>query len=153
DAWADLAATGPTAYTAVCSLAAHSGEAVRLLGERLRPVAVDAKRVRAWVADLDAEAFDQRQAAEKQLAALQEHVEGDLRESLAGASPEARSRLVRLLQRIEDGPERWRRSRSLEVLERAGSPEAVKLLRALAAGHPGSTFTREARESLARLAR
>src|SRR5262249_35732405 len=114
DAWADLAATGPTAYTAVCSLAAHSGEAVRLLGERLRPVAVDAKRVRAWVADLDAEAFDQRQEAEKQLAALQEHVEGDLRESLAGASPEARSRLVRLLQRIEDGPERWRRSRSLE---------------------------------------
>ena len=39
------------------------------------------------------------------------------------------------------------------AMEQVASPEAVRLLKKLAAGHPGSRLTREAKESLARLER
>ena len=41
--------------------------------------------------------------------------------------------------------------RALEILERIGSPEAVELLQALAAGTPNSQLTSHAAEILARL--
>jgi hypothetical protein len=47
----------------------------------------------------------------------------------------------------------WQRSRALEALERAGSPDAVRLVRALAGGEPEARQTKEARAALQRLQR
>jgi hypothetical protein len=49
-------------------------------------------------------------------------------------------------------PELLRGVRAVEVLERAGTPEARQLLAALAGGAPGALLTREAAASLQRLA-
>jgi hypothetical protein len=73
-----------------------------------------------------------------------------LRTALKGKPPlERRLRLERLLKRIDAAhPDTLRRGRAIEVLERVGTGEAVRLLQRLAQGHPGSRTTREA---LARL--
>jgi hypothetical protein len=154
-AWDDLGAEdGRTAFAAVCSLAGDPKRALRLLTGHLGAARVDAKQVRGWLDDLDSESFQKREQAERRLAALQEHVEADLLAALAGSSLETRTRLRRLLQRIDKGsPAQWRRSRALEVLEHIGSVEAVALLKKIAAGYTGSALTREAKESLARLQR
>jgi WD40 repeat protein len=154
--WDDLASSdGRTAFAAVASLVAAPKQAVRLLAGRLRPARVDTAQVRAWIADLDAESFQRRAEAERHLAGLHEHVEEDLRDALhRNLSTEVRVRLERLLRSIEKGsPEQWRRSRAVEVLEQVGSPGARRLLAKIATGHAGSSLTREAKESLARLER
>jgi WD40 repeat protein len=153
--WDDLAGEdGRKAFAAVCSLIAHPGEALSLIGRRLRPPRVDAALVRKWIRELDADSFPKRTEAERRLAALGDDVEVDLLQAVKTAPLEARLRLRRLLKRIEKGSlPALQRGRALEVLERIGSPEAVGLLKKLAAGHPGSALTRQARESLARIAR
>jgi WD40 repeat protein len=142
---------GRVGFAAVSTLSAMPRRALRLLGTKLSP-AVEPKHVRVWIDDLDAETFARRVEAERRLAALGEDVEEDLLAARKEASLEARSRMRRLLRRIEEGtPESLRRARGLEVLERIRSPEAVALLKKLAAGYSGSRLTRLARESLERL--
>jgi hypothetical protein len=48
-------------------------------------------------------------------------------------------------------PERVQALRAVEVLEWIGTPEARKVLEALATGAPAARLTREARASLGRL--
>jgi WD40 repeat protein len=153
--WGDLGSPdGRTAFAAVCSLAADPKRALPLLATRVHPARVEARRVRGWIEGLDAESFEKRDEAQRQLGALREHVEADLRHALKNASVEARARLQRLLRRIETGnAEQWRRGRAVEVLERIGTARAVEILKKLAGGYPGSALTREAKDALARLAR
>lgn len=155
--WEALAgADAEAAFDVVCRLSAAPDVAVAVLRPRLRPaVALDVARARRLLARLGADEFAHREQATKELADLGEEVEPLLRGALEGRPAlEVRLRVERLLRALAvggGGPACWRRSRALEALERAGSPEAVRLVRALAAGHAGSRLTREAGAALARL--
>ena len=59
--------------------------------------------------------------------------------------------LLDKLERISLSGEPLRQARSVEVLERIGSPEARKILASLANGAPGARLTRDAAAALARL--
>src|SRR5262249_28527637 len=118
--WEDLASTdGRIAFTAVCSLVASPEQAARILQERLSHPRLDARQIQRWIADLDADSYQVRREAERQLKALDDHVEQDVREALRRKPAiEARLRLERLLALIErPNSESWRRARALEVLE------------------------------------
>jgi hypothetical protein len=107
------------------------------------------------VADLDADRAAVRDRAGKELEAQGEPAVPALRKAREAApSPEARRRLDRLLASAS-GPvagEQARQVRAVEVLERVGTPEAVKVLRGLAGGAPAARLTREAGAALKRLA-
>ena len=110
------------------------------------------------LADLDADDFEAREHATKELEKLDDAVEGRLRRvAEQSRSPEARRRARELLEGIgrragaELPPERLRQRRALEVLEQLGTPEALSLLEALAAGEPQASLTRLSAAALRRL--
>jgi WD40 repeat protein len=155
--WADLAAeNGGRAGNALANLIRTPGPSVAYLQERLRPAeAVDSKQVARLLADLNADTFDDREAASRELARLGDRVEPALRAALKGSPPpETARRLTDILEKIEAGPvpELLRTLRGIEVLEHTGTPEAVRCLEALAKGTPEATSTRAARAALGRLA-
>jgi WD40 repeat protein len=154
----DLAASNVLkVHQAVWKLTATPDKAVPFLKEHVPPAAeVDADKVRRWIADLDSEEFAVRAAAVKELERLGDRAAPALREALAGKpSAEVRKQAEELLAglRLVRSPEVLQRLRAVEVLERIGSPEAHRLLEALARGAPAARETREAKASLDRLAR
>jgi WD40 repeat protein len=156
--WADLTdADAAKAFRAMRWLLRSPAEAVAALRKRLAPVpAVDEKRLARLIADLDSDAFAERERATAELEKLGDAAAGAFREATpAAASPEKRRRLERLLkpldaQAADPSPERLRLARSLEVLERADTAEARGLLKALAGGADGAWLTQQAKEALAR---
>jgi RNA polymerase sigma factor (sigma-70 family) len=159
--WADLASDdGGKAYAAARLLRADPARAVPFLQERLKPKAEgpDEKKVKQLIADLDAEEFDKRESATKELEKLGRTAESALRAALAaGPSAEVKSRLERLLKLLGgDGQaltaEQQREVRAVRVLEQAGTPEAGKLLEALVKESPGWWVAQEAKEALQRMA-
>jgi RNA polymerase sigma factor (sigma-70 family) len=157
--WADLAAADARrAYDAAWRLAESPGPAVALFRRHLRPVTdADLRELRRLAGDLDSETFAVRQQALKGLGAAGPTAVPVLRDALAkGPSAEVRRQAERLLGKLGDTPgagESLRALRAVAVLERAGTPEARRLLGELAGGVPEVWLTREARESLERLAR
>jgi RNA polymerase sigma factor (sigma-70 family) len=158
--WADLASDdGAKAYGAARLLRADPARSVPFLQERLKPKAAgpDEKKVKQLIADLDAEEFDKREAATKDLEKLGQAAESALRAALAaGPSAEAKVRLERLLKLLSGESqaltaEQQRDVRAVRVLEQVGTPEAKKLLEALAKESAGWWVTQEAREALRRL--
>jgi hypothetical protein len=155
--WADLAAADAArALRAVNQLAAAPGRAVPFLGEHLKPAArVDPRKIDGWIADLGSEKFAVRESATAGLLKVGEQAVPALRKALASPpSLETGRRLEGLLVRLTGGTlttEELRLVRAVEALERAGSPEARRLLRALAEGAPGALATREAQAALDRL--
>jgi WD40 repeat protein len=151
--WTDLASTDAAlAYRRILALGASPKQAVALLRDRLRPVvAADSGRLAPLLAGLDDRRFVAREWATMGLEKLGYAAELALRQALAGkASPEARRRIERVLARL-DGPAALQVIRAVEVLERAGTPEARAVLQAVAHGAAEARPTREAREALARL--
>jgi hypothetical protein len=156
--WEDLGgADAAAAYRAVYCLAAAPGLAVPLLRERLRPVAAPGRdRIAAWIADLDSSDFKNRERATAELERLEEAALPALQQALKGnPSAEVKRRLEQLVSRLAQplpaGAE-LRALRGVVVLEHIGSPEARRVLEALAAGDPGARLTQEAKASLRRLA-
>lgn len=157
--WVTLsAADGPRAYKAIWKLVQVPNVSVSFLRERLKPVPLIPKeqkeRLAGLVLTLDDEDFERRQGAEKDLRKDLELAEPELRHALEGRlSSEARGRIETLLQEF-DSPARqraeWQSQRAIEVLELIGSPEALEVLRALAAGRPQALLTQEAKSALAR---
>jgi RNA polymerase sigma factor (sigma-70 family) len=159
--WADLAAEDAAcAYRAVRRLAASPAEAAPFLAERLPPVrAVDEKQVARLITALDGDDFSGRETAARELERLGEGAAGQLRKALV-AQPSAE--VARRLRALLGGQERaWRTPtgdrlrtlRAVEALEAAGTTPARQVLRQLAEGTPGAQLTREAKESLGRLAK
>jgi RNA polymerase sigma factor (sigma-70 family) len=158
--WAALAAAdAAAAYAALQRLAASPNRAVTYLGGRLSPVAAaDAKALDRILTDLDSDTFDVREKAAADLEALADAAVPVCREALAGRpSAEVRRSLESFLGKRSQAwrtppAEMLRMLRALEVLERAATPEARRLLQTLAGGMPQARTTVEAKGVLERLA-
>src|SRR5205823_6370475 len=119
--------------------------------------AADGKRLARLLDDLDAEDFEKREAASQELARLEEIAGPALRAALKGDPPaETKRRLRELLDKLDrraPSPEALRHLRAVEALEHSGTPEARRLLEALAAGAPEARLTQESKAALRRLTR
>jgi RNA polymerase sigma factor (sigma-70 family) len=156
--WDDLAGDSvPRAQQAVWALARAPEQAVPFLKERLAParVEVDRRRLDQAVVELDDDTFAVREKAAEDLEKAGELAEPVLRKVVDGKpTPEARRRAEILLEKINEAPytPEWQRTlRALEALELSGTPEARRLLEALAGGTPEARLTREAKAALDRL--
>jgi hypothetical protein len=156
ECWELLAGDGAAALRASAALAAQGDEAVALLKAKLAPVPPPAPgKLPALLKDLDSAQFAVRNRAMRDLESLGDVAEEALRTALEKPpSAEAGRRLKALLDRLETPPAvraRVRQGRAVAVLEQVGSPAAVALLEALAAGAPTARLTHEARAALHRL--
>jgi hypothetical protein len=136
-------------------LAVSPRASLPFLAERLRPAgwldAARRKQVERRLADLDDEAFAVRQKAETELEKMGDVIEPALRKALERKpSLEARRRIEKLLEKITAvSGERLRTLRALEALEQMNTPEARRLIDALATGEPSAWLTEQARRSCA----
>jgi hypothetical protein len=158
--WANLASEdGGKVYAAARLLRADPVRSVPFLAKHLAPkgMAPDPRKVKQFIADLDADEFRKREAAVKELEDLGRAVESALRDALAAKpSLEATRRLERLLNRLEDQgqpltAEQHRDVRAVRVLGQVGTPAAKKLLEAVRKKGPGWWVEREAKATLERL--
>ncbi|MBI1830664.1 MAG: WD40 repeat domain-containing protein, partial [Planctomycetes bacterium] len=156
--WADLASPDAAkAYEATWGLIAEPKETVTALQKWIG--VMSGEPIDRWIADLDHTEFVRREEANKQLERLGRLAELSLREALNGKlSVEARRRIERLLALREAGlargiDEGLRLLRAIEVLEYIGTPEARGVLEALAVNAPSRELGREAKASIARLAK
>jgi WD40 repeat protein len=151
--WALLAADASTAGLAVQALA-EDERSVPFLRGRLAPAKIDSARIARAIADLGSDEFTAREGAMKALATAGEAALPALRRALAARpSLEVRLRLEGLLERAEKGAlsrEQVRELRAVEALEQAGTPQARRLLEALAGGDADARLTREAKAALRR---
>jgi WD40 repeat protein len=156
--WGDLA--GPDAVRAsqsVHQLVAGAKDALPFLFRHLKPAPwVELRKINGWIADLENEKFSVRQQAMSQLLKVGQQAVAPVQKLLASGPPlEMRRRAEELLERLTSGtltPEQLRVVRAVEVLERIATPEARRLLKALAEGGPGELSTREAQAARDRLA-
>jgi RNA polymerase sigma factor (sigma-70 family) len=154
--WADLAdADAGRAFRAMGLLAQASPHAATWLGQRVKPAAVDGKRLAQLVADLESNEFGVRQKASEELEKLGDLAEAALLKVLAAQPPlETKQRIENLLDKVATDQalpvEALRALRVIEALEGQRTPEAREALKALAAGTPGTRLTREAQASLVR---
>jgi RNA polymerase sigma factor (sigma-70 family) len=141
------------AFTAMRQLLRCPGPAVTFLRDHLKPAAVvDEKTLQRLLRDLEADDFDTREKATRDLGAVADRAESRLRKALEGnVSAEVKRGIELALEAAASAPERWREVRAVEVLERLGTPEARQLLAALAGGAKESLLTREARAAAGRL--
>jgi dipeptidyl aminopeptidase/acylaminoacyl peptidase len=158
--WAGLAdPDARPAHRAMRRLGATPDEALALLTKHVKPAeakAIDAAAIDRLIAALDADDFEEREKAEKGLEALGASAGPALRKALGGnPSAEVKKRVDGLLDKLKDKgappPELVRPLRAVEVLEELGTPEARKLLEALAKGAPDAPLTVAARGALGRL--
>jgi WD40 repeat protein len=159
--WADLASNdGGKVYEAARLLRADPARSVPFLRERLSSGAprLEAGKVKQLIADLDADKFETRERATKELEKLGKPAESALLAALASKpSVEARRRLERLLTDVGGDvaltPEQQSDVRAVRLLEQVGTPEARQALEALAKDAPGWWVVQEATAALERLAR
>jgi WD40 repeat protein len=152
--WTNLgSADAKAALAAMQALRANAAEAVAIFQRRppLPPAPTD-DQLAHLLKQLDAPAFADRERAQKELTEVVEWVRPKLEAARKKASGEVAQRLDHILKPSESlTPGQLRQIRVCEVLEGIGSAEAVKLLRAWAAGPERARLTIEAKESLERL--
>lgn len=157
--WNDLASDdGQRAGIATASFLRKPEASVAFLQQRLSPAkALDKKRLPRLIADLDADAFERREAASRELVRLGERAVTALRRSLRNRpSLEARRRIEEVLSKLEPcslTPETLRTLRAIEVLEHIGTPAARRCLQKMGKGAKDARPTRDAQAALRRLAK
>ncbi len=155
--WQALAGDDATqAFAAMGQLAAAPKDTAALIKAQVNPAApLDEKRVNQLIAQLDDNDFQVREKASSELSALGERLVPMLKKALAANPPvEARKRLEELREKMTSTVltgDRLRLVRSVEVLERIGTPEAKQLLRDLAGWAAQTLLTTQARAALERL--
>jgi WD40 repeat protein len=145
------------AYSALWDLVSEPARAVTLLEEKLRPVTTrpDPEHLKQLVKRLASEDFRERQQATKELERYEELALPALRQARQGPlSLEAQRRVDVLLDKLD--PQRLtgptlQMQRGIEVLETMGTPEARRLLEALARGTAEARLTRAAQAAINRL--
>jgi hypothetical protein len=132
-------------------------EAVAFLRPRLKqPAAVEPRRLTRLVAALDDDRYTARREAENELGRIGDQAADVLHQALSDSpSMEMERRLKRLVDGL-DGPltqpDELRANRAVEVLERINTADARQLLEILSKGDRNARLTREARQSLHRMA-
>jgi RNA polymerase sigma factor (sigma-70 family) len=157
-AWADLAADAPRAFAARGRLTSGPESALTVLEERVKPVRpAEPRLVRRLLGEMDSDELAVREQAHKALEELGDRATGALRQALAKKPSAEVTRRIRALLRRPSAPvvpsQVLQAVRAVAVLEDIGSPQARRLLEALAGGEPGARLTREAKAALGRLAR
>jgi hypothetical protein len=147
---------GTAAYDALGALASAPQQSLSLLRDRLQPAAApDVQRISTLIAETNNVKFAVRQAASTQLEQYGEEAEPQLIKAVSySPSLETRKRAERLLQKLENGGlkgDALRGIRTVELLERIGTPEAKALLQTLASGAADTRLTLEAQASLKRM--
>jgi hypothetical protein len=158
DLWAAAAQPDPElAVPAAWALATQSEEARMFVAAKLPPFAqAKPEELAQWLADLDAPAFADREAATRALAAQGPAAERRLREVVrTTTSAEVRRRVEGLLARLENAytEDELRALRLVQACELSGTAAARTLLQRWAGGAPGAVLTEDARAALARLDR
>jgi hypothetical protein len=147
------------AWQGIATMIQYPQAAVPFLKERLKPVPrADQKRIDQCLEDLDSRNFKRREKAMKDLEEFGQSAVPLLDRKLAEQtlSLESRRRLEALAQRLTKttlSGDELRSLRGIEVLEGIGTPEAMAILKELAAGGEGAALTVQARKAVARLAR
>ncbi len=153
--WADLGQDAPVAYAALWRLRESPEVALALLRRHLAPAAFSAVAFQRLLADLDAEDFKVREAAERSLQDLGDLAVRPLRKVLQQPlSVEVRARVQKILSRPRGlivGPGLLRQFRAVQLLESLDSMEARRLLRDLSRGDAEAELTRAATAALIRL--
>jgi WD40 repeat protein len=159
-AWNDLGAdSGEVAYRALWQFAAGGKSAVAFLQGQLSADPPDQGAVKRLIADLDADQFEVRDRAMRELTSLGVQAQPLLQKALERpSSAEARRRLETLLAKLPPagvGPPgvSLRHLRALQALESAGTAEARQALQALADRGPDTPRGRVAKAAVQRLAR
>jgi RNA polymerase sigma factor (sigma-70 family) len=150
--WKDLASNdGSRIVQAIWDLTASPDQAVPILRQRIKPVReADARRVAKLIGDLDSEDFETRTKAAAELEKIAVEAESMLRKKLAEKpSLEVRQRIRQVLE-VPASPILLRALRAIQVLEYAGTAEAMECLRTLANGMAEARVTREAKAALKR---
>jgi WD40 repeat protein len=149
-----------SAFPAVARLVGRGDDAVRFLAGRVRPSdAPTAEQVAAWVRQLGAPVFRDREDAERRLRVVAAGYADRFAAQLDRAaehdpSPEVRLRMARVLSArnaFEPPAEDVRAARAVEVLERIGTPAARRALEKLADGPREALVTRDAAAAAGRL--
>ena len=151
--WKDLAqAEAGNAYQAMATLIAAPVSSVPYLETHLPSTSsASSEQISRWAADLDNSRFASRKEAMQELEKLGDFAEPVLRPLLQGKlSLEKRQRVEELLNKLEASPERLRTLRTIEVLERIGTPSALRVLHKLASRKPANSMAAEAQASLSR---
>jgi WD40 repeat protein len=159
--WSDLNhEDGKRAFRAMARLSTAPAEAVALLQKHLAPDTSklpDDQEIERMIADLDSEVFATREKATRALQQAGKAMLSYLTKALeTKPGLEQRRRLEQLVKTLSvagPSPELIRPLRTVELLERLGTPKARKLLESLAGGHPDSPLTVEAKTARQRLAR
>ncbi len=157
--WRDLdSPEAAKAHAAGRALAASPRQSVPFLRARLQAGETpDTRRIQRLIMQLDAEDFEEREKAHKELAAMNSVAVPLLRQALRGKpSAEVQDRVMRLLEPYRDqgaATELLRLGRALEALEHSGTLDAVKVVKMLADADPQAPLTQQAKAALARLAR
>jgi hypothetical protein len=155
--WADLADKDTArAYRAIAALVGAPGQSAPFLGKQFAGTDA-ARQAKKLLADLDSDDFQVRQQATEELGRLGERVRRHLVRALADQpTPEQRRRIEGVLEKLGSplsSPDGLRLRRSVEALERMGTPEARELLEALADGPADDALAQEAQQALRRLKR
>jgi hypothetical protein len=137
-------------------MAGSPQEAVAVLMERVRPIPGNiCEQMSTMIGQLSSADFATRQNATREFERLQGIAEVELRKSLErNPSLEMRRRIEAILKGWDGAitsTALLRDIRSIEILERIGTPEARRVLKKLSDGAPGARVTQEARASLQRL--
>jgi hypothetical protein len=160
--WADLFATdNKKSAPAFRAFLASAPDQVAYVREKLTGVAKDEKvaDMQKLIATLDAEKFDDREAASDQLVKLGPQAVEAVRSALSAATnDEVRFRCRMILKKLGAAPgtsgppsEAAKLSRVIRVLERAGNAEAKKLLTEIADGKLAPGAAPDAKTALARM--
>jgi HEAT repeat protein len=130
---------------------ADPGGALQLFAKRLQPARpLDPRQLQLWLADLDSNDFQVREAAAQQLERAPDRVEAPLQRVIIDRPAlETRRRIEAILDRRT--LLHRQRSRAVELLEKMETPAARRLLESLANGHFRAELTFEARSALCRL--
>jgi hypothetical protein len=157
--WKELGADAAVADRWAWALAWQPKEAVRFLTSHLKPVPKrDRARIAPLIRQLGSDDMKERDAASKALTKIGELARPELSEATKSPDAEVKRRAVRLLAALgpepadpPETPETRAARRAALVLERIATPEAKRLLAALAAGEPLAATTREAAAAFMRL--
>jgi WD40 repeat protein len=156
--WVDLAgADAVRAYRVLDEMAQRPQQSEAFLNQQLANCWGDnAERLRRLLADLDDSDFQRRQSATDELANLGRTAERAMKKALENnPSLEAKNRIEALLEKMDDVAEtdRLRFLGVVEVLERIGTPKAVRLLETIAKEAAEAEVVLESKKSLVRLAK